>query len=68
MKMAVPGTLVALLAADLVKISIGIADSAMFLRMIWRPLAQVVRITNATPPTANGNQPPSGTLVRFAAK
>ena len=50
---------VALLAADLVKTSIGMAASAIFFRMIFRPLAQVVRMTKATPPTAKATRAPT---------
>ena len=68
MKTAVPGTRVALLAADLMKIEAGIAAS--FIRWIisLRPRAQVVSRVKQTKPISSGNQPPSGTFVRFAAK
>ena len=68
MNTAVPGTRAALPAADLMKISIGRLASAMRSIISLRPLAQVVSMVKATAPTSSGNQPPSGTLSRFAEK
>ena len=68
MNTAVPGTRVALMAADLMKIAAGIAASFIRLIISWRPRAQVVSRVKAIRPTSSGNQPPSGTLVRLAAK
>jgi hypothetical protein len=67
-KTAVPGTRTTLPAADLMKISVGIAESERWARISCRPFAQVVRRMKATTPTSKGNQPPSGTLVRVALK
>ena len=50
------------------KIEAGIAASFIRLIISWRPRAQVVSRVKAKKPTSSGNQPPSGTLVRFAAK
>ena len=68
MNTAVPGTRVALGAADLMKISIG--KLASFIRAIisCRPFAQVVSRVKPTAPTSSGNQPPSGTFSRLARK
>jgi len=68
MKIAVPLTRLVLEWADLAKISSGSSTSDMRARIRWRPRAQVVSRVNAIPPISSGNQPPSGTLVRFAAK
>ncbi len=68
MKIAVPGTRVVLFLADLAKISIGSATSVMRSRISLRPRAQVVSSVKANSPTTSGNQPPSATLVRLAAK
>ena len=66
MNTAVPGTRVALVAADLMNTSIG--RLASFIRSIisLRPLAQVVSKVKAMAPTSSGNQPPSGTFSRLA--
>ena len=68
MKTAVPGTRAALVAADLMKISIG--RLASFIRSIisLRPFAQVVSKVKAIAPISSGNQPPSGIFSRFAEK
>ena len=57
-----------LLRADLAKISSGRPTSLIRSRISRRPLAHVVNSVNAIAPTSSGNQPPSGTLVKFAAK
>ena len=68
MKMAVPGTRVALFLADFAKISIGNATSVIRSRINLRPRAHVVSNVNVIRPTTSGNQPPCGTFIRFAAK
>src|SRR6478609_7579740 len=68
MKIAVPGTRVAEFLALLAKMAIGSATSLIRSRISLRPLAQVVSKVNAKAPTSSGNQPPSGTLGRFAPK
>ena len=68
MNTAVPGTRVALVAADLMNTSIGIAASAIRSIISLRPLAQVVSRVKAITPISSGNQPPSGTLIRLAPK
>ena len=65
---AVPRTRVAALAADSMKIWIGIALSRRRAIISLRPLAQVVSRVKMMKPAISGNQPPSGTLVRLAAK
>ena len=68
MKMAVPGTRVALFAADLMNISIGMVLSAMRSRISARPRDHVVSNVKITRPINSGTQPPDGTLSRFAPK
>ncbi|MCY1170958.1 hypothetical protein D9M73_110490 [compost metagenome] len=68
MNTAVPGTRVAEVAADWMKILIGIADSRIRSIINCRPFDQVVRMVKMMKPTSSGNQPPDGTLVRFAVK
>ena len=55
-------------AADLMKMEAGIAASFIRLIISCRPRAQVVSRVKAKKPINSGNQPPSGTLIRFAAK
>ena len=66
MKIAVPGTRVALECALLAKISIGMVPSAMFWRIKARPRDQVVSSVKIPRPIINGTQPPSGILVKLA--
>ena len=68
MNTAVPDTRSAEIAADLMNTCTGIANSRMRAIISWRPLAQVVNRVKATRPTSSGNQPPSGILVRLAAR
>ena len=68
MKTAVPGTRVAAAAADLMNTSIGIELSRSRSCISARPRDQVVRPVKPMMPITNGNQPPSGTLVRLDAK
>ena len=68
MNTAVPGTRLALPAADLMNTAIGIAASRIRSIISCRPFCQVVSRMKTTSPTSSGNQPPSGTLVRFEVK
>ena len=63
---AVPGTRVALLAADFMKISIGIVLSAMRSRIKARPRDHVVNNVKMTKPITKGTHPPDGTFNKLA--
>ena len=68
MNTAVPGTRIALECADLVNTSSGIPLVVIVLRISARPRDHVVSRMNTTVPISSGTQPPSGTLVRLAAR
>ncbi len=65
---AVPDTRLAELIAEVMNTLVGIAASRSRSIISVRPFDQVVRKVKTIRPIISGNQPPSGTLVRFAAK
>ena len=67
-KIAVPDTRAALECALLAKTSIGMLPSAIDCRISVRPRDHVVSIVKITRPIASGTQPPSGILVKLAAR
>lgn len=68
MKTAVPGTRVALFAADFTNTGIGIALSAISCCISCGCATHVVSMAKIVRPIASGTQPPSGTLIRLALK